>query len=181
MKTEKSILCGKRLKHLRTYLGLSQEEFGKKLGEWGVQDRTKSSVGKSAEVVASWESGRNQIQASVIRAIVDNCTYEGEQILFSYLNGESDYITKGINGIIFSTFNRMQEMDASDTKWQSVTIEELANDPDNKLSLLIYDEIFPLLNFNKDDVFDKGRLYIQIKNSLINIIEEYIKKEERGD
>lgn len=88
MKTQESIEIGKRIKNVRQKMGLTQKEFGEKLGEWGITDRKGETKGKSEEIVASWESGRNRPMNKVLKAIHDNAVIDGCYIKLEYLLAE---------------------------------------------------------------------------------------------
>ena len=88
MKTQESIEIGKRIKTVRQKLGLTQKEFGEKLGEWGITDRKGEKRGKEEAVVASWESGRNRPQDRILKAIHDNAVIDGCYVKIEYLLAE---------------------------------------------------------------------------------------------
>lgn len=179
MKTEKSIICGKHIRAIRHYLGLTQEEFGNKLGEWGITDKKKESFGKAPEIVASWESGRNQVPNNVLRAIQENVLFEGERISWAYLSGESEYITQSVSGILFHLFSPTSS-EAKSSEYEPVTVEELAAMPLNKFANILIDDLLPLYGYSRSDVFDGVRFNRYMYDNIRLLIEEYIKKEKSG-
>lgn len=180
MRTEKSVICGKHIKIIRRYLGLTQEEFGRKLGEWGITDKT-GNLGKAPEIVASWESGRNQVPNSVLHAIYENVSFKGNKIQWAYLVGESDYITQDIDGILTHLFNADSPSSKGEfEKLKESEIVEIANSRINKLALLLEESLLPLYNHSKTDFFDYGRFVRKINTVLQNEIESFIIDEEKG-
>lgn len=175
MKTEKSIVCGQRIRKIRNYLGLTQEEFGKQLGEWGIYDRS-GNRGRSPEIVASWESGRNQVPDSVLSAIRENVNWEGEKINWSFLTGESEYITYSPRGIIEETFRTLEDYQKNTSNWVSADINELANDPINKLAVSLMDDILPALGYSKWDIVDWSRFTKYMQENIRTLIDNHIIK-----
>lgn len=177
MKTEKSILCGSRIKEIRLYLGLTQEAFGKKLGEWGIHDKS-GNPGRSAEIIASWESGRNQVPPSVLRAIMDNVKYEGEKISWAYLNGESRYITLEPNGVIRTAKQIIQNFNTGDFP---KTKSNFSLDAPDKWENILYNQLLPYFGYSYKKIKDITRFYYFSQTEIKKIIDEYINKEERGE
>lgn len=90
MKTDESVAIGKRIKTIRQKLGLTQKEFGALLGDCGITDKAGENKGKSEEVVASWESGRNKAPIKVLKVIHDNVLIDGCYVRLEYLLGEDN-------------------------------------------------------------------------------------------
>lgn len=189
MKTEKSVICGKHIRFIRNYLALTQAEFGEKLGEWGIKDKS-GSPGKTAEIVASWESGRNQVPNKVLRAIYDNVKYNGKTIQWAYLAGDTDFITQDIDGILtyvqtqlFPALPKQNAKPESQSQWHPMSpdeITELANSHGNKLALILEEELLPLYGYTRGDIFDHARFLRKIDTMLQNEIESFIIDEKNG-
>lgn len=179
MKTERSILCGKRIREIRNYLGLTQEQFGDELGRWGIKDRS-GNPGRSADIVASWESGRNQVQTDVIRAIIDNVSYYGLPIQFSYLSGESDYITQSPQAIIKYSSDLLN----SNIQWEELSkesLQELLDSPLEVFASKYMEEILPIFGKSSCDFFDSGRFIRMIFEINQKAISKYIDFESKGE
>lgn len=112
----------KRLNEIRTYLGLSQEEFGKRLG-----------VGKSA--ISYLESGKNTLTEQMIKLICKefNVSYAwlvlGDGTMFSDLDAsimaKIDYIMSGESTTAQKLFKAFAKLDEEDWKVVEKIIDSL--------------------------------------------------------
>ena len=162
---------GQHLKKIRSYIGLSQSEFSQWLFKYGITGHHSEPY--DVKTIAAMENGRRNTPDKVIAAIRDNCLWEGEKINWSYLTGESDYITYSPKGIVEHTFDTIDQGN-NDSKFESVEVEELANNPVNRFGLALYEVILPILGYSRQDIIDPVRFIKYMQENLKKIIDNYI-------
>lgn len=91
MNDKTKLLQGKHLKEIRRILGLSQKAFGSWLSALDINSR--GDVPYKEATIAAWENGRRNIPEAVKKCISENVTVNGQNIQYSYLNGNSKYMT----------------------------------------------------------------------------------------
>lgn len=168
---------GKNIRFIRNYLGLSRSEFAIWLSNLGIQGRESKIDGNktySTKTIEAWETGKRIPPPKVLAAIRDNCLWEGEKISWSYLTGESEYITYRPKGIVEHTFRITEDYQKNPDKWTPVDPHVLADEPINKFAVTLIDNILPALGYSKFDIIDWGRFTRYMSENIKKLIDDYI-------
>lgn len=175
-------LQGQRLKEIRKILGKTQETFTQWLADHGLFGNYDEPY--KSKTVAAWESGRRVIPEEIKIALSENVAIDGCLVQYAYLNGDTDFITKSVGAIIKKVFEKGNSLNQASAcehgEWVAVTVDDIAENPLNQFALILFDDLLPIFNHERSEVWDVVRFNKAVFEGVGNLIEQYLQNERQG-